>query len=370
MESYWICKVCTYSNDLKTDKCIKCFSHKNNEESFKDSDEMVDENNNINKSFKIGKTSNIKIKFNKKASHIAPCEPAESNSAINYPYNESNNFIDFEFPANKDSVFNSNKPFKFSELFLMQLNGFNSIIKWLRPHEIKVKQEDRDYALTLFADPNPDDVVQGGVGSCWFISSIASLAERPELLMNTTWPKIYNPSGFHQVRLCIRGRWIVVNIDDYLPCNIFKKLVFAYSKKRQFFVPLIEKALAKFHGSYESIASGATVEGLQTLTGEPCEVLYLENARINLKDPSYPFTTNTENSNPYVLWQKVLLARRMGFLMITLCYNKKLNIIDFTKVGLFNRHIYTILDAREFEYNNEMIRLLKLRNPWGRSKFF
>lgn len=75
-----------------------------------------------------------------------------------------------------------------------------------------------------------------------------------------------------------------------LPVSTSNSLVFSRSKKKQLFAPLIEKALAKMHGSYMTLKSGMLFdifilmiliknlfigrcdEGLQTLTGEPCEV--------------------------------------------------------------------------------------------------
>jgi hypothetical protein len=48
----------------------------------------------------------------------------------------------------------------------------------------------------------------------------------------------------------------VVTIDDMLPVSTSNSLVFSRSKKKQLFAPLIEKALAKMHGSYMALKSG------------------------------------------------------------------------------------------------------------------
>jgi calpain-15 len=346
------------------------------------SDDSTEVKRDISKSFKsvqleekssMPKNSSSSVRFNAKASKQyskrTPNDQEEDSTQIDFINVE--NFIDPEFPRNKNSIFVANKAFDIKDLLMIQFSGFHKIFKWLRPHEIRVKKGETHHSISLFSNPSANDVVQGGVGSCWFISSLAALAERPELLLNTMSPQSYNPNGFHQVRLCIRGRWVIINIDDYLPCSLMKKLVFARSKRRQFYVPFIEKALAKFNGSYEAIASGATVEGLQTLTGEPCEVIYLENARLSLKGSAKnSFTVDSNpNSNPLMVWKKILLARQRGYLMTALCYNEKINIIEFQVVGLFSRHIYSVLDAREFEHNGKPINLLKLRNPWGKKEW-
>ncbi len=63
-------------------------------------------------------------------------------------------------------------------------------------------------------------------------------------------------SGLYRVRLCNQGIWQVVTIDDMLPVSASNSLVFSRSKKKQLFAPLIEKALAKMHGSYMTLKSG------------------------------------------------------------------------------------------------------------------
>lgn len=44
-----------------------------------------------------------------------------------------------------------------------------------------------------------------------------------------------------------------------LPVSSSNSLVFSRSKKKQLFAPLIEKALAKMHGSYMALKSGMPI---------------------------------------------------------------------------------------------------------------
>lgn len=193
---------------------------------------------------------------------------------------------------------------------LLSINIASLCLLRLRPERIRWPSEDKQYPIAVFNQPHPKDIIQGRLGNCWLIAALSLIAEVPQILYKVMITKQYNPAGksskrtekkiddksilgLYRVRLCNQGIWQVVTVDDLLPVSSSNSLVFSRSKKKQLFAPLIEKALAKMHGSYMTLKSGSfdnyfrekkanifvcihfagrCDEGLQTLTGEPCEV--------------------------------------------------------------------------------------------------
>ena len=115
----------------------------------------------------------------------------------------------------------------------------------------------------------PNDVVQGKLGSCFFLSAISALAERPALVRRLFEGPELHPSGCQGIWLNIMGVWKQIAIDDFYPTTRDGKFAFGSGRDGKLWVPMIEKAFAKAYGSYELVNGGNPEEALRDLTGSP-----------------------------------------------------------------------------------------------------
>lgn len=192
-------------------------------------------------------------------------------------------FQDKDFPANDDSLG------KLSAASYFAADGEE--IKWMRLPELlstldQSTQGDWDSACDaeLFKDGvKPDDIAQGMIGNCWLVSAFACVAQAcPELIeerfaapRDAGGRACLSKDGRYVVQLwcCRRKRWENVVIDDHIPvvCDgatgEFKSCLGASPNGPEGWVVLLEKAFAKFMGSYSAIEGGYSLSAFQALAG-------------------------------------------------------------------------------------------------------
>ena len=108
---------------------------------------------------------------------------------------------------------------------------------------------------------------------------MSSLAEDPENIRRILLTKEFNHAGAYQIRLCRAGQWHCVLIDDVLPTDGLSCLAYLKAARRSLWGPLIEKAAAKLHGSYEALNGGSFAEAFGMLTGCPVQRIVLSRYR-------------------------------------------------------------------------------------------
>lgn len=287
-----------------------------------------------------------------------------------------------------------------------------SQIDWYRMKEISPNQEPK--FITEGADSN--DVIQGALGDCWFISALSVLATKDHLLRGEFNEGILDdgiideeenlmlstgvyPPIFHCFRVknifCFKffkdfgWRWVI--IDDRLPCrkisaNQLPRLIYSRCKaENEFWVPLIEKAYAKLHGNYEALISGFIDEGLVDLTGFTARKINITNDTVKTPQKAdelwnilneyscieYDKTITKKDRNGRAIKSNIL---RINNSMMGVSIDAKTVEMDVVynnqKCGLLARHAYSILDTIEIPKPNsykarKKSRLLRIRNPWG-----
>lgn len=93
-------------------------------------------------------------------------------------------------------------------------------------------------------------IKQGSLGDCWFLAACAALAEYPERIQSI-FKSEFTSSGIMQFNFYEKGSKKIFNIDDKLPVNRYGSLVISRtSDNGAWWVPMIEKAAAKFNVNY------------------------------------------------------------------------------------------------------------------------
>ena len=186
------------------------------------------------------------------------------------------NFIDELFPPNKDSILglkngipvekSEERLKKFRKGFLFDLDN----IIWLRAEEIFNYQH---YSIFV-NDISIDDVRQGYLGNCYFMSSLAAMTNIPQLICQLFKSFQINKNGCYEVGLNIEGEWQIVLLDDYFPCSKKTRIpIFAKPNGPELWAMLLEKAWAKINGGYLNITGGYASEVLSVFTSFQLKLL-------------------------------------------------------------------------------------------------
>ncbi|XP_044261041.1 calpain-A-like [Tribolium madens] len=220
------------------------------------------------------------------------------------------------------------------------LAKFPKKIVWKRPREICKNPKFIVDGATRF------DINQGQLGDCWFLASIANLTTNPKIFSMVV-PENQNFSenyvGIFHFRFWQYGRWVDVVIDDKLP-TINNQLIYLKSgDSDEFWPPLLEKAYAKFYGSYLNIEGGRINEALEDLCGGLSEVF------------------DTRNPEIYELIQ--MSFDKGSFMGCSIPSQNNGN--ETRQDGLVVNHAYSITGLYTLQLKNEKIHLIRVRNPWG-----
>ncbi|XP_075993035.1 calpain-9 [Genypterus blacodes] len=239
-------------------------------------------------------------------------------------------FEDPDFPATDSSLF-------FSQSVPVEF-------EWKRPKEIC------DQPRFIAGDANRTDICQGQLGDCWLLAAIASLTLKKEALARVVphdQEFDHRYAGIFHFQFWQHNKWLDVVVDDRLPA-VRNRLVMLHSAtNNEFWSGLLEKAYAKLHGSYESLKGGSTMEAMEDFTGGVGETYETKKAPDNL----------------YSIMKKALDRGSMMGCSIDISSSAESE--AQTASGLVKGHAYSITGLEEVNYRGRMVKLIRIRNPWG-----
>jgi len=278
----------------------------------------------------------------------------------------SQDFNDELFPPNFDSLFSSKKDIvnyenpvipKFlkdkkklllSQFALSQKDGRYS---WAKLSEVKDTSK-----LNVLRDSKnlKDDVIQGELGDCYFLSTLYSLAENPQNIKKMVKNGKATDDSF-EANIYIHGEPVTIVVDDSFPVANASKIAFAGINENSGNIwPLIlEKAWAKCNKSYEDIIPGNSADAFQFLTPAPYDTYY-----------------HTQDIGA-TLFKTIQDANKENYIILAdITETKNTNLDTLSKLGLITNHAYSVIGTAVLKKpNGNEIQLLKMKNMWGTNEW-
>ncbi|MBN3309204.1 CAN2 protein, partial [Amia calva] len=210
-------------------------------------------------------------------------------------------------------------------------------VSWKRPKDLCSRPQ------FIVGGATRTDICQGALGDCWLLAAIASLTLNEEVLARVvpsgqSFEKDY--AGIFHFQFWQFGEWVDVVIDDRLPTKDGELLFVHSAEGSEFWSALLEKAYAKLNGSYEALSGGTTTEGFEDFTGGIAEVHELK----------------TRNPQLFKIIQKAIkTGSLLGCSIDHILYHSP-------DAQFSSDHWLCCLDVN---YKGEMVKLIRIRNPWG-----
>lgn len=111
--------------------------------------------------------------------------------------------------------------------------------------------------------------MQGLLGDCWLVSSIAAVARNFNDIYKIFGQQTVNAAGIYSLNLYSIGIPVTVVIDDFIPVNNSLPLFTKLSAQNEIWPVLLEKAIAKLIGNYDLLIAGNSNDAINSLLGAP-----------------------------------------------------------------------------------------------------
>jgi len=235
----------------------------------------------------------------------------------------------------------------------------------------------------LFDGIDPRDLLQGELGNCWLIASLAAMAAFPKEIR-----KIFLRDGFQErdgkyvLRLFDhhQGKMRDVTVDEYVPCRPKRwwhteaQALFAQTNGNELWCLVIEKAMAKIFGSYGELSGGSSAAAFRALTGMKEQILWerhqskwvkmlLDNGETaRFETPA----TGKETKSSDELFAHLRQCAAKSYLLAASIQGAH----EYERHdGLVEGHAYSVIQVQDIVLDGRThLRLMELRNPWGKAK--
>jgi len=277
------------------------------------------------------------------------------------------------------------------ELVQATVDSFEDAVHRRSPDDPTVLREHQGKATwqlpqgQLFVDGvTPSDVKQGAGGDCYYLSTLASVADtHPELIRDaitdngdgTYTVTFHVPPGFdalkaigpaggllqgtllglsQKLNLTPDGKTVQVTVDGDVQ-TLNAQNLYARRNGQENWVGIMEKAYAKLWGSYGAMANGGSPStAMYALTGKPTHSHSLTpTSALGLKLGDVRPSAARCNE----VFADLKVATDAGQLVVANTYQSD----SQAPAGLVGGHSYTVLGTSERDGQ----RFVQLRNPWG-----
>eukprot|EP00931_Biecheleriopsis_adriatica_P080087 TRINITY_DN53447_c0_g1_i1.p1 TRINITY_DN53447_c0_g1~~TRINITY_DN53447_c0_g1_i1.p1 ORF type:complete len:497 (+),score=112.00 TRINITY_DN53447_c0_g1_i1:51-1541(+) len=272
---------------------------------------------------------------------------------------------------------------------------FSGKVQWIRAGDFPV-DEDKSVAgkykegasnklrMQLFSEEiDSRDICQGALGDCWLLAAIACLCEHPGAIQSVFRSKERNPRGKYALRLYDgqKEKWEILTVDDHIPCNKASydhdgscKPLFSRPNKNELYVMLLEKAFAKFCGSYSKLEGGSTIWAIRAMTGDPARLFYRGDDKKDWQRKDLANFDDPKDKRKHGLYAKDEKIDNDTMFETLRKYHSLGSILSASgasgKYGLVTGHAYSILQVRKVNdgymgIGGKEYKMIEIRNPWG-----
>ena len=260
-------------------------------------------------------------------------------------YNLNIKFIDIDFIQNDEALINNN--YKKGDL--------NYIIHWRRPKDFLIEENNEEINgnnynnIKIFSKNNSpflNDVKQELFPTNNLDCALNALTEKNNLINRLIINENVNINGIYKIKLCIKGEWITVIIDDYFPCVLFSNPIVSNTYSNDLWVLLIQKALAKSFGNYYNLINISIPQYLNILTGCPTISFNISDLTNNKSDIDnlYNIINDYLNEKNYLIIAisnknyNNLTMPDMGYTILDIV-NQNKNIFIVLRINIFDKKI-------------------------------